>query len=250
MTLAETYRAPGDVRPAVAARVLIVDDDEELGRHIAAYLADNGFVVQTARDASTMDQALALAPFELIILDIMMPGEDGLSICKRLARAPASIIMMSAVGEAVDRIVGLELGADDYLAKPCSPRELLARVRAVLRRRHAASPGPRHAGTTYRFGGYELDASRNLLKGPSGLTVLLSRGEHALLVAFLDNPKRILSRDELMDAMRGERTDALDRTIDVQISRLRRKMVDSDGQDVIRTVRGVGYKLATTVMRL
>ncbi len=248
MTLAEISWATA--AQTGGARILIVDDDEELVRHIGAYLADNGFVVETARNAQTMDRALTGSPFDLIILDLMMPGEDGLSICKRLASLPASIIMMSAVGEEVDRIVGLELGADDYLAKPCSPRELLARVRAVLRRRRGGGRGPRSGGITYRFGGYELSASRNLLKGPSGVTILLSRGDYALLVAFLDNPKRVLSRDELSDRMRGERSDAYDRTIDVQISRLRRKMGDSDSQDIIRTVRGAGYKLATAVTRL
>jgi two-component system, OmpR family, response regulator len=250
MTLAEARGAPTDAAPAVGARILIVDDDEELSRHIADYLADNNLVVETARDGPTMDRALARSPFDLVILDVMMPGEDGLSICKRLASSPASIIMMSAVGEAVDRIVGLELGADDYLAKPCSPRELLARVRAVLRRRDSARRGTRGGGLTYRFGGYELDAGRNLLKGPSGVTVLLSRGDYALLLAFLDNPKRILSREELADCANGDRTENFDRAIDVQISRLRRKMGDSEGQEIIRTVRGAGYKLATTVTRL
>ena len=189
------------------SRILIVDDDEELSRHIAVYLADNNLVVETARDGPTMDRALAQSPFDLVILDVMMPGEDGLSICKRLASSPASIIMMSAVGEEVDRIVGLELGADDYLAKPCSPRELLARVRAVLRRRDAGRTGARDGALTYRFAGYELDASRNLLKGPSGVTVLLSRGDYALLRAFLEQSRSELQARERALDMRAGRSD-------------------------------------------
>jgi two-component system OmpR family response regulator len=231
-------------------RLLIVDDDEELCQHMAAYLAKNDFVVETACDGATMDRALADALFDVIILDVMMPGEDGLSICRRLAAAPPSIIIMSAIGEDVDRIIGLELGADDYLAKPCNPRELLARVRAVLRRRERALAGAHHGRPTYRFAGYELDATRHRLRGPSGATVLLARGEFALLTALLDHPGETLTRERLADFVRDDTPDHFDRSIDVQIHRLRRKLGDDGGQGVIRTVRGEGYRLATPVARL
>ena len=225
------------------ARILVVDDDAGLRDDIAAYLADNGFEVHTARNAATMDRALVGETFDLIILDVMMPGEGGLSICRRLAeRDSPPIIILSAMGDEVDRIVGLELGADDYLTKPSSPRELLARVRAVLRRR-ARADGPRRTDPTrYEFAGYVLETQRRRLTPPDGPAVLLTRGETLLLTALIDARGGPLERDQLLENLRPD-SDSFDRSIDVQISRLRRKLGD-DGGDIIRTVRGVGYRLA------
>ena len=250
MVRADTAPPNAEIRSGAEPRLLIVDDDEELSQHMATYLTKNEFVVETAFDGSSMDRALADSSFDVIILDVMMPGEDGLSICRRLAAASPSIIMMSAIGEDVDRIIGLELGADDYLAKPCNPRELLARVRAVLRRREGALAATRHGRPTYRFAGYELDATHHRLRGPSGATVLLARGEFALLTALLDQPGETLGREQLADYVRDDAPDNFDRSIDVQIHRLRRKLGDDGGQGVIRTVRGEGYRLATPVARL
>jgi two-component system OmpR family response regulator len=233
-------------------RVLIVDDDEGLKQQIASYLENNGYRVETARDAPTMDHALAQATFDVVILDLMMPGEDGLSICRRLsAQNDIAIIIMSAMGEEVDRIVGLELGADDYLPKPSNPRELLARIRAVLRRRPpggSSEAAPRHA-RIYNFAGYQLDPARRRLKAPSGLIVLLTRGELSLLISLLDRAGEVLTRDQLLDTARVEDADVFDRAIDVQISRLRRKLGEGERQDIIRTVRGVGYRLTVPVTR-
>lgn len=233
------------------AKVLIVDDDDALAREIAAYLARAGYRVETAHDARMMEAALASDRFDLIILDVMMPGEDGLSICRRLSGTAAPpIIIMSAMGDDVDRIVGLELGADDYLAKPCNPRELQARVRAVLRR-HAGSEAAGRRGSDYilRFAGYELDVASRRLRGPMGVTILLTRSEFMLLTALLERPGEVLSRDQLLDHTRSADAEAFDRVIDVQISRLRRKLGDRDGQEVIRTIRGAGYKLNAPVTR-
>jgi len=232
-------------------RVLIVDDDEGLKQQIASYLENNGYRVETARDAPTMDHALAQSTFDVVILDLMMPGEDGLSICRRLsAQNDIAIIIMSAMGEEVDRIVGLELGADDYLPKPSNPRELLARIRAVLRRRPpgGAESTPRQA-RIYNFAGYQLDPARRRLKAPSGLIVLLTRGDLSLLISLLDRAGEVLTRDQLLDTARVEDADVFDRAIDVQISRLRRKLGEGDRQDIIRTVRGVGYRLTAPVTR-
>jgi two-component system OmpR family response regulator len=181
----------------------------------------------------------------------MMPGEDGLSICRRLSGdAAPPIIIMSAMGDDVDRIIGLELGADDYLAKPCNPRELQARIRAVLRRRAGSSEnGRRTSGLTFRFAGYELNVASRRLRGPTGVVILLTRSEFTLLTAFLERSGEVLSRDQLMDYTRGADTESFDRVIDVQISRLRRKLGDRDGQEVIRTIRGAGYKLNPPVTR-
>jgi two-component system, OmpR family, response regulator len=241
---------PGEVDEA-EPRVLIVDDDEGLKQQIASYLENNGYRVETARDAPTMDHALAQSSFDVVILDLMMPGEDGLSICRRLsAQNDVAIIIMSAMGEEVDRIVGLELGADDYLPKPSNPRELLARIRAVLRRRPpgGGESAPRQA-RIYNFAGYQLDPARRRLKAPSGLIVLLTRGELSLLISLLDRAGEVLTRDQLLDTARVEDADVFDRAIDVQISRLRRKLGEGDRQDIIRTVRGVGYRLTAPVTR-
>jgi two-component system OmpR family response regulator len=224
-----------------ARQILVVDDDTSLREHVAKYLSDHGYQVHAAADGKAMEAVLAEAPIDLIILDVMMPGEDGLSICRRLAEdgGPA-IIMVSAMGEEIDRILGLELGADDYLPKPCSPRELLARVRAVMRRREEARGGGPRRGKAYHFLGFVLDTLRRHL---------LTAGEYSLLSAFLEQPQRILSRDQLLEAARGSDTEVFDRAVDVQISRLRRKLHACTDQEIIKTYRGAGYLLDAKVTR-
>jgi len=183
-----------------------------------------------------MDARLAESSFDLIVLDLMMPGEDGLSVLRRLRGAQRpGVIMLSAMGEDTDRIIGLEVGADDYLAKPCNPRELLARVRAVLRRRAGAADD---AGSTRRFGPWSLDLVQRTVRRDGGDPVALTDAEFRLLVAFVERPQRVLSRDQLLGLSRGAETDAFDRAMDVTISRLRKKLGD---EDPIRTVRGEGY---------
>ena len=233
------------------AQILVVDDDSELRGQTAAYLAEHGYGVHAAADASEMDAILDVHPVDLIVLDVMLPGEGGLAICQRLGRTTGvPIIMLSAMGEEVDRVLGLELGADDYLAKPCSPRELLARVRAVLRRRDERSAGtPRQTHNAYHFLGYTLDVVRRQLRSPSGAVVLLTAGEFSLLSAFLEHPGKILSRDQLIELARGGEPDVFDRAIDVQISRLRRKLKTDDEREVIRTYRGAGYLFDAKVQR-
>lgn len=232
------------------ARVLIVDDDPGIRDVISDFLTMHGFVVETAGDAAQMEQALARGPFDLLVLDVMLPGEDGLSICRRMAEDGPPIIMLSAMGEDTDRIVGLELGADDYLPKPCNPRELLARIRAVLRRKtESKGPDGRH-GAGFEFAGWRLDLVRRELRAPEGVVVNLSSGEFSLLRALAERPQRVLTRDQLLDMARGPDTEAFDRAIDVQISRLRKKLEDGGGgQDLIRTIRNEGYMFAAKVTR-
>ena len=224
-----------------APRILVVDDDDGIRRVIRDYLEEHGYEVETAASAKELDAHLARARPDLIVLDVMMPGEDGLAVCRRLSSEPGpAIIMLSALGEDADRIIGLELGADDYLPKPCNPRELLARVRAVLRRRGETSGRP---GVECQFAGWRLDLVRRELHAPSGVVVNLTSGEFMLIRALLERPMRILTRDELLDVARGPDAEAFDRAIDVQVSRLRRKLEDGvPGQGaLIRTIRNEGY---------
>jgi len=233
-------------------RILMVDDDPGIRDVVSDFLRRHGFAVETAADSSQMEQILARGPIDLVVLDVMLPGEDGLAICRRLAGADGpAIIMLSAMGEETDRIVGLELGADDYLPKPCNPRELLARIRAVLRRRQeprSNEGGPLGAGCA--FAGWRLDLVRRELRSPQGVVVNLSSGEFSLLRAFVERPQRVLTRDRLLDLARGPDTEAYDRAIDVQISRLRKKLDDgSGGQELIRTIRNEGYVFTAKVTR-
>ncbi|WP_430420871.1 response regulator [Phenylobacterium sp.] len=233
-----------------ARHILVVDDDTELRAQIVTYLTEHGFQVHAAADAKAMDMALSAAPIDLVVLDVMLPGEDGLSICRRLsADGGPAIIMVSAMGEEIDRVLGLELGADDYLAKPCSPRELLARVRAVFRRLEEARGGAPKRGKGYQFQGFVVDVLRRQLRAPNGTTILLTSGEFSLLSAFLDHPQRILSRDQLLDIARGNESDVFDRAVDVQISRLRRKLHACSQGEIIKTVRGAGYMFDVAVTR-
>lgn len=222
------------------ARILVVDDDPELRRLIADFLRANTLVVETAANGAEMDEKLAAAPFDLVVLDLMMPGEDGLSILRRMRRADRpGVIMLSAMGEDMDRIIGLEVGADDYLAKPCNPRELLARIRAVLRRRsgqEGAAHGPRR-----RFGEWTLDLVERSVVRPGQEPATLTDAEFRILAAFLDRPQRVLSRDQLIDHAKGGDAEVFDRAIDVTISRLRKKLGPGDP---IRTVRNEGYMFA------
>jgi two-component system OmpR family response regulator len=237
-----TQDAPGD------ARILVVDDDAGVRDVLSEFLGKHGFEVRCAGDAAAMDRAFEDGAPDLVVLDLMLPGEDGLSICKRLSRSPGpAVIMLSAMGEETDRIVGLELGADDYLPKPCNPRELLARVRAVLRRRE--QPEQAAPAASVEFAGWRFDLVRRELRSSRGVLVNLSGGEFQLLRAFVERPHRVLTRDQLLDLARGPASDSFDRAIDVQISRLRRKLDDGSGQDLIRTIRGEGYVFSTEVRR-
>ena len=227
-----------------AARIVVVDDDPGIRETVCEFLGRHGYACEEAADAAGLARALQHGPADLVVLDVMLPGEDGLAICRRLGaleKGPA-VIMLSAMGEEIDRIVGLELGADDYLAKPCNPRELLARVRAVLRRRGERAGDTDSHGARCEFAGWKLDLVRRELKSPGGVVVNLSGGEFTLLRVLVERPQRVLTRDQLLDLARGPDSDAYDRAIDVQISRLRRKLEDGGGGgELIRTVRNEGY---------
>jgi two-component system phosphate regulon response regulator OmpR len=226
-------------------RVLVVDDDARLRDLLVRYLGEQGFEVRAVPDAQGMDKMLSRERYDLMVLDLMLPGEDGLAICRRLRAQPdtPAIIMLTAKGDEVDRIVGLEMGADDYLPKPFNPRELVARVHAVLRRRAPAGPpgGPSAEHETHRFGSFELNlATRALTKG--GKDVPLTTGEFSVLKVLAQHPRTPLSRDKLMEMARGREYEVFDRSIDVQISRLR-KLIEEDPAHPrhIQTVWGFGY---------
>ena len=223
------------------ARILVVDDDPGMCALLQAYLGDSGFAVETAADGAAMWRAVERGLPDAIVLDLMLPGEDGLTLARRLRdRSAVPILMLSARGEEIDRVVGLEMGADDYLAKPFSPRELLARLRALLRRSQGQrEPAPQASHAT--FGPYALDvASRRLTR--DGVEVKLSTAEFALLRIFVEHPLRVLSRDLLIDMLKGYERDPFDRSIDTRVTRLRRKIESGSGEPVyIRTVRGEGY---------
>jgi len=230
-------------------RLLIVDDDPGIRELTAAFLAGHGYIVDTAGSGDEMRSAMMAADYSLIVLDLMMPGEDGLSIIRSLDPTSAPpIIIVSVMGTDVDKVVGLEMGADDYLAKPANPRELLARVRSVLRRN---APGgeqrPRDGRKLYRFAGWKLDPVARELADPDGVLINLSDGEFRLLLTFVERPRRILTRDQLLDLSRGVNAEHFDRAIDVQVSRLRRKLTRTDDDNLIRTVRNEGYLFGVDV---
>jgi two-component system phosphate regulon response regulator OmpR len=226
-------------------KVLVVDDDLRLRDLLQRYLTEQGYAVATVSDAAGMDKALARERFDLLVLDLMLPGEDGLSVCRRLrgTRNTIPIIMLTAKGEDVDRIVGLEMGADDYLAKPFNPRELVARINAVLRRRAAPTPpgAPNAEVETVTFGGMSVNLATRTLER-DGKALALTTGEFALLKVLVTHPRTPLSRDKLMELARGREYEVFDRSIDVQISRLR-KMIEPDPAhpSYIQTVWGFGY---------
>jgi len=221
--------------------ILIVDDDAEIRDLLGRFLKKHGFRVDTAADGRAMAKTMEAARIDLVVLDIMMPGEDGLSICRRLrATSQVPIVMLTAVGEDTDRIVGLEVGADDYLAKPFNPRELLARIKAVLRRTNRR-PGEAQGGAM-RFAGWIIDPVQRTLRNPEGASVDLTAGEFDLLLAFAEHPQRVLSRDQLLDLTKGREAVPFDRSIDVQLSRLRRRIErDPSEPALIKTVRNGGY---------
>jgi len=228
---------------ASGSHLLVVDDDWETRELLSGYLGKQGFEVATVENGRAMDAWLARHTTDLVILDLMLPGEDGLSIARRLgSEHKLPIVMISARGEELDRIVGLEVGADDYLPKPFNPRELLARVRAVLRR---SVPGKDHEpvlGSNFEFGSFRLDSERRVLYRDS-IEVDLHRAEFDLLDVFVRCPNRVLSRDFIMDCLRGSYRDPLDRSIDVRVTRLRHKIeADPAEPRFIRTVWGVGYQ--------
>lgn len=225
-------------------KILIIDDDARLRKLLERFLADEGFRVKTAEDTEQMDKLLSRELFSLIVLDLMMPGEDGMTACQRLRKEgnKIPIIMLTAKGDETSRIQGLESGADDYLAKPFNPRELLARIKAVLRRQTALIPGaPDTEDSEVSFGDYKLSLStRELIHGDK--VHMLTTGEFAVLKALVQHPREPLTRDKLMSLARGREWDALERSIDVQISRLRRMIeVDPAKPRYIQTVWGVGY---------
>ena len=225
-------------------KLLVVDDDKRLRELLERYLGEQGFVVHTAEDADAMDRALAHEAFDLVVLDLMLPGEDGLSICRRLRSADPqlAIMMLTAKGDEIDRIVGLEMGADDYLPKPFNPRELLARIQAILRRRPPAIPGaPTSSDRTVGFGEVSVDLATRTLKR-AGQMIPLTTGEFSVLKALLEHPRQPQSRERLMTLARGREQGPYDRAIDVQISRLR-KLVEPDpgSPRYLQTVWGFGY---------
>jgi two-component system, OmpR family, phosphate regulon response regulator OmpR len=231
--------------PKQADRILVVDDDARIRDLLRRYLAQEGFEVIVAEDGKALTRIMMRDPIDLIVLDLMMPGEDGLSICRRLRAAGdrTPIIMLTAKGEDVDRIVGLEVGADDYLGKPFNPRELLARVHAVLRRRPAQeAPGaPSTDNETVTFGPFDFDMGQRTLR-KNGEEMPLTTGEFAMLKALVRHPRQPLSREKLAQLARGREFEPFDRSLDVQVSRLR-KMVEADvaAPRYIQTVWGVGY---------
>lgn len=237
-------------------RILIVDDDPELRELLRGYLGGNGYEVDAAEDGAAMRSKMAAAAPDLVILDLMLPGEDGLALCRELRAVrdtPSTpmlpILMLTARGEDTDRIVGLEMGADDYLPKPFNPRELLARIRSILRRagENAAREAPARALT---FAGWTLDLAARHLVGADGVVVPISSGEFKLLRAFAENPLRVLSRDQLMDVLAGREAGPFDRSVDVMVHRLRRRMGDDAREPaLIKTVRSEGYMLAADVER-
>ena len=233
-----------------AGHVLVVDDDREIRDLLRRFLTRHGYRVTAVRDGKEMRRALADWHIDLVILDLMLPGEDGLSLCRDLrARSQIPIIMLTMMGEETDRIVGLEMGADDYLPKPFNPRELLARMKAVLRRAQCAPADPdaaRH--TVLCFAGWKLDRTLRRLQSPHGLIVDLSGGEFDLLLAFVEHPQRVLSRDQLLDITHGRAEAPFDRSVDMQVSRLRHKLEANPKEpELIRTVRGGGYVFSAKV---
>jgi two-component system, OmpR family, response regulator len=232
--------------------ILVVDDDREIRDLLAKFLERQRLRVTAARDGKEARRAFVNGHFQLVVLDLMLPGEGGLDLARWFrAETQVPIIMLTAMAEETDRIIGLELGADDYVTKPFNPRELLARIRAVLRRTGDSEDRvPENAAKTYSFSGWMLETARRRLLDPAGVEVAITGGEYELLVALLDRPNRVLTRDMLLDLLRGRQAGPFDRAIDVAVSRLRRKLED-DGRNaqLIKTVRGGGYVLSTPVER-
>jgi two-component system OmpR family response regulator len=246
---AARYSVGMDMNP----HILIVDDDREIRDLLGRFLEQHQFRVTAVRDGREARRAWLNGHYHLVVLDLMLPGEGGLDLARWMrSQSDIPIVMLTAMGEETDRIIGLELGADDYLAKPFNPRELLARIRAVLRRAgdRASLPARGRSGDLLRFDGWVLDAQRRRLLNPDGVEVALTGGEFDLLAALVDRANRVLTRDMLLDLLRGRQAGPFDRAIDVAVSRLRRKLED-DGRhaQLIKTVRGGGYVFAANVQR-
>ena len=230
--------------------ILVVDDDAEIRTLLGTYLQKNGYRASVAADGQAMWAALAKSAVDLIVLDVMMPGDDGLTLCRKLrADSDTPVIMLTARGEETDRIVGLEIGADDYLAKPFSPRELLARIKSVLRRYRSLPRNLRaDESREIEFAGWRLDPVKRHLVSPDGVLTSLSGAEYQLLKVFLSHPNHVLTRDQLMLLSKGHEADPLDRSIDINVSRLRHRLGDDPADPaIIKTVRGEGYVLAVPV---
>ena len=230
--------------------ILIVDDDAEIRTLLQRYLEKNGLRATAVGDGRAMWQALDRGAFDLVILDVMLPGDDGLTLCRELrARSDLPVIMLTARGEEMDRVLGLEMGADDYVPKPFSARELLARIKVVLRRTRSLPRNLQPAEErSIRFGGWKLDTVHRHLLSPAGVITPIGGAEYRLLRIFVAHPNRVLTRDQLVELTQGREADALDRSIDVQVSRLRRRLGDGPGDTgMIRTVRGEGYVLSVPV---
>lgn len=235
---------------ATPEHLLVVDDDVEIRQLLTRYLQESGYRVTAVADGRGMRAALSVGDPDLIVLDVMLPGEDGISLCRAVrARSEVPIIMLTARGEETDRVVGLEVGADDYVPKPFSPRELLARVRSVLRRSKALPPNLRpHEVRWFRFSGWRLDVLTRNLTAPDGVVVPLGATEFKLLRTLLDHPGAVLTRDQLIELMLSRDAGPFDRALDVQVSRLRQRLrEDAREPAIIKTVRGQGYVLTAVV---
>jgi two-component system OmpR family response regulator len=230
--------------------ILIVDDDREIRDLLSRFLRKHEMRVETAADGKEMFDIISAGNFDIIVLDLMLPGEDGLSLCRRVrASSNTPIIMLTALGEETDRIIGLEMGADDYLAKPFNPRELLARIKAVIRRTGDPTASAERQDGDISFAGWRLNLTKRELRSQDDVLVTLTAGEYELLAAFIEHPNRVLTRDQLLDLTKGRNAIPFDRSIDVQLSRLRRK-IESDPKEpmLIKTVRGGGYILAAEIV--
>jgi two-component system OmpR family response regulator len=238
------------VLPHILPHILIVDDDRHIREMLGRFLIDHGLRVSEARDGFEMRQRMIAARPDLVVLDVMLPGDDGFTLCARLrATSAVPVILLTARGGDTDRVVGLELGADDYVAKPFNPRELLARIRAVLRRTGRQADGPVDEPKGVRcFAGWKLDTRRRTLLSPENILTELTSGEFDLLAALVENPQRVMSRDQLLDLVHGRASINIDRSIDVQVSRLRRKIEENPAAPLlIKTVRNGGYFFTATV---
>ncbi len=231
------------------SHILVVDDDREIRDLVAKFLKQHNLRVTTAQDGREMKRALEDWSIDLVVLDVMMPGEDGLTLCRNLrASSQIPVIMLTAMGEETDRIIGLEMGADDYLAKPFNPRELLARIKAVLRRSGGQEIVTAEDADVFIFNKWEFRPERRELLNDEGVLVSLSRGEFELLDTFVRHPNRVLNRDQLLDMARGREAIPFDRAIDVQVSRLRKKLKDDPkNPTLVKTVRGGGYMFTAKV---
>ncbi|BEE19599.1 response regulator [Aeromonas enteropelogenes] len=236
-----------------STHILVVDDHSEIRDLLKRFLEQHGLRVSCARDGKEMKRLLEEREFDLLVLDLMMPGEDGLTLCRELrVKSNMPIIMLTAMGEETDRIIGLEMGADDYLAKPFNPRELLARIKAVMRRTQAdTQPSPETLTRDLRFDRWLLDINRRELVDEDGVGLSLSTAEFDLLKVFLERPQRVLSRDQLLDLARGREAVAFDRAIDTLVSRLRRKLErDPKNPELIKTIWGGGYMFSADVTQV